>query len=149
MFMEGLSPSAYARLGAGALVQVGDSHDENGWYLGGWDAFEGWGGAGRGGFALPLLFEASYRVKPAWFSLDVGANLFTVDSEKAGGEDADAGTGGGVMSPRACLRVSFEAEPIYIAVQAEGQRRWRLGLPDRWVAQAGLDLGLMIYPDGG
>ena len=147
MFMEGLLPSAYARLGAGSLVQVGDSHDENGWFLGGWDAFEGWGGAGSGGFALPLFFEVSYRVKPARFSLDVGANLFTVDSEKADGEDGDAKTGGGMMSPRACLRLGFEAEPIYIAVQGEGQRRWRWGLPDRWAAQTGLDLGVVVYPE--
>jgi hypothetical protein len=147
MFIEGLSPSAYARVGAGAIAQVGDPHDENGWFLGGWDALEGWGGSGRGGFALPLFFEVSYRVKPALFSLSVGANLFTVDFERTDGEDEDGKTGGGVMSPRAGLRVGFEADPVYVAVQGEGQRRWRWGLPDRWVGQAGVDLGLVTYPE--
>jgi hypothetical protein len=147
MFMPGLPPSAYARLCAGSLALVGDPDGGNGWFLGAWDALEGWGGPHRGGFALPLFFDVAYRVKPALFALSVGANLFTVDSEKTDGEDEDAQMGGGVLSPRASLRVGFEAGPITIGAHAEGQRRWRWGLPDRWAAQTGLDLGVVVYPE--
>jgi len=50
----------------------------------------------------------------------------------------------GVFSPRASARVGLHFDPVFIVATADAQRRWRWGLDDISVFQAGLAIGVMI-----
>jgi hypothetical protein len=100
-----------------------------------WIAHEGWGIPRAGGYALPVVGFGGFRTPAFLATLGAGFNLFTLDG--------DRGTlGGGLFSPRAMGRIGLHIGRAYIAATAEVQRRWRWGLDDITLFQAGLALGI-------
>ena len=138
VFMPNLKPGAFARFGAEALFAP-KLHGFSPIY-GLWNGFEGWGAPRGSGFSVPIVGYGGIRAWVLIATLGGGLNLITVDG-------LDGKKGVGIFSPRASARVGFVIGPIHIAAEADVQRRWRWGLDDQTLFQAGVTLGPVLQRD--
>lgn len=131
--IDGRQPGGFGRWELEAILVY--EPDEAGPILAVWDALEFWGAPGAGGFAIPYMVSGGYQSPALLLSAGLGFNLFTYDREDGEG-------GAGILSPRACARLGVRLGMFYAGIEAEGQRRWRWNLADRWMAQVGLAIGV-------
>lgn len=131
--IDGRKPGGFGRFELEAILMY--EPDEAGPILSVWDALEFWGAPGAGGFAIPYMVSGGFQSPALLLSAGLGFNLFTYDREDGEG-------GAGILSPRACARLGVRLGMFYAGIEAEGQRRWRWNLADRWMAQVGLAIGV-------
>lgn len=132
-FVPGRSPGGFGR-----FILNGREHDATGDHLSfGWMmAVEAWRAKNAGGGALPAILYMGFDSRRVFGSLDFGVNLCNFDI-------LDGKSGGGVFSPRAGAHLGVRIADVYVALNADVQRRVMWKLDDITQFTAGFSFGFV------